>query len=89
MRRAIAGDFARMVAEPVQVTATIDARLPPDPGPWTIAPVTAGQHEERLHDLSRAADFISGGRTRDEGSTGYFDAKPRTGRKRRAAGLIF
>jgi predicted ATP-grasp superfamily ATP-dependent carboligase len=57
MRRAIAGDFARMLGEPVQVTATLDARLPPDPGPWTIAPVAAGQHEERLHDLSRAADF--------------------------------
>ena len=57
MRRAIAGDFARMPGKPAHVTVTLDARITPDAGPWSIVPVGAGEHDDRLRDLARAADF--------------------------------
>ena len=36
---------------------TSDARLPDDPGPWTIVRIAAGDDPGRLRDLARAADF--------------------------------
>ncbi len=42
---------------PVRVIVTSDARLPDDPGPWTIVRIAAGDDPDRLRDLARAADF--------------------------------
>ncbi len=56
MRRAIAADFACLPGEPVRVIVTSDARLPDDPGPWTIARIAAGDDPRRLRDLARTAD---------------------------------
>ena len=57
MRRAIAADFACLPGGPVRVIVTSDARLPDDPGPWTIARIAAGTTRTALRDLARAADF--------------------------------
>ena len=57
MRRAIAADFACLPGGPVRVIVTSDARLPDDPGPWTIVRIAAGDDPGRLRDLARAADF--------------------------------
>jgi tyramine---L-glutamate ligase len=57
MRHAIGGDFARTLGKATQVTVTLDSRLPPDPGPWTIERIAAGEHDERVRELGRAADF--------------------------------
>ena len=56
MRRAIAADFACSRVEPVRVIVTSDARLPDDPGPWTITRIGAGDDPRRLRDLARTAD---------------------------------
>jgi tyramine---L-glutamate ligase len=56
MRRAIAADFACLPGGPVRVIVTSDARLPDDPGPWTIARIAAGDDPSRLRDLARNAD---------------------------------
>jgi predicted ATP-grasp superfamily ATP-dependent carboligase len=57
MRRALAADFARMPATPVGVVVTLDARLPEDPGPWTVARIAEGEHDHRVRELARAVDF--------------------------------
>jgi predicted ATP-grasp superfamily ATP-dependent carboligase len=57
MRRAIAADFASLPGEPVRVIVTSDARLPDDPGPWTIVRIAAEDDPGRLRDLARTADF--------------------------------
>ena len=36
---------------------TSDARLPDDPGPWTIERIAAGDDPRRLRELARTADF--------------------------------
>ncbi len=56
MRRAIAADFACLPGGPVRVIVTSDARLPDDPGPWTIMRIAAGDDPGRLRDLARSAD---------------------------------
>ena len=56
MRKAIATDFASLPGEPVRVIVTSDARLPDDPGPWTIMRIAAGDDPGRLRDLARRAD---------------------------------
>ena len=43
--------------EPVQVTVTLDARFPPDPGPWTIVPVGRRRARRAAARSGRAADF--------------------------------
>ena len=48
MRRAIAADFASLPGEPVRVIVTSDARLPDEPGPWTIARIAPGEDTGRL-----------------------------------------
>lgn len=58
MRRAIAADFAAIAAPPaVSVFMTLDARLPDDPGPWTIERVAAGESIQHLRQLAQSADF--------------------------------
>ncbi len=56
MRRAIAADFACLPGKTVRVIVTSDARLPDDPGPWTIMRIAAGDDPRRLRDLARTAD---------------------------------
>jgi predicted ATP-grasp superfamily ATP-dependent carboligase len=57
MRRAIAADFASLPGRrPVRVIVTSDARLPDDPGPWTLVRIAAGDDPGRLRDLARSAD---------------------------------
>jgi predicted ATP-grasp superfamily ATP-dependent carboligase len=57
MRRAIAADFARIAGRRAQVSVTLDARLRSDTGPWITVPIAAGEHDERIQELARAADF--------------------------------
>jgi predicted ATP-grasp superfamily ATP-dependent carboligase len=57
MRRAIAGEFARLEGGRTRVVVTLDARLPDDPGPWAVARIGQGEHAERVRALARAADF--------------------------------
>ena len=56
MRRAIAADFASVARNRVHVIVTLDARLPDDPGPWTIERIEPGQEVDRLRELAGAAD---------------------------------
>jgi predicted ATP-grasp superfamily ATP-dependent carboligase len=57
MRRAIAADFAAMPGSRARVVVTLDARLPDDPGPWTIERIDAGVAINRVRDLAAMADF--------------------------------
>ena len=58
MRRAIAADFAAISAPPaVRVMVTLDARLPDDPGPWTVERAAAGEGIEHLRQLAASVDF--------------------------------
>jgi len=57
MRRAIAADFVSLPGDSVRVIVTLDARLPEDPGPWTVARIAVGEEIDRVHELARAADF--------------------------------
>lgn len=57
MRRAIAGEFARLTGRPVRVIVTLDSRLPDDPGPWSVARIFEAEHVPRVCELARAADF--------------------------------
>ncbi len=60
MRRAIAADFAGLPGASSlspRILVTLDARLPDDPGPWTIVRIGPGDEPGRLSDLARQADF--------------------------------
>jgi tyramine---L-glutamate ligase len=57
MRRAIARDFAALPSAEIKVVMTLDARLPRDPGPWELEPVTQGDHARKLQELSSTANF--------------------------------
>lgn len=57
MRRAVAGDFAEIDEPATRVVVTLDSRLDDDPGPWTIAPIEAGNHSARLIELAGQADY--------------------------------
>jgi predicted ATP-grasp superfamily ATP-dependent carboligase len=59
MRRAIAADFASLAApsDSVEVTVTLDARLPDDPGPWNVVRIAPGEEIDRVRELAQAADF--------------------------------
>jgi len=57
IRRTLAAEFAGMTTRPTRVVMTLDARLPEDPGPWLVAPIAEGEHDVRLRELARAADF--------------------------------
>ena len=57
MRRALAADFAAAEGGTTRVIVTLDARLPDDPGPWTIERIAPGQAEHQVTELARAADF--------------------------------
>ena len=57
MRRAIAGDFAALSSSDINVIMTLDARLPAEPGPWALERIAPGEHQPKLSDLARAADF--------------------------------
>jgi predicted ATP-grasp superfamily ATP-dependent carboligase len=56
MRRAIANDFACM-KDAAAVVVTLDASLPEDPGPWTVARIADGDHDCRLSELAQTVDF--------------------------------
>jgi predicted ATP-grasp superfamily ATP-dependent carboligase len=56
MRRAIAADFASVARDKVRVIVTLDARLPEDPGPWTIERIEPRNPGRRLRELAVAAD---------------------------------
>jgi tyramine---L-glutamate ligase len=57
MRRAIANDFACLPGDPIKVIVTSDARLPDEPGPWTIARIGARADPGQARELARTADF--------------------------------
>ncbi len=57
MRRALAGEFAGLEGRATRVIVTLDSRLPDDPGPWIIARIAEGEHDDRVRELARAADF--------------------------------
>ncbi|MGP0069341.1 MAG: ATP-grasp domain-containing protein [Isosphaeraceae bacterium] len=57
MRRAIASDFAALHGNRAHVIVTLDARLPDDPGPWTIERIDPCQGNHRVRDLAGLADF--------------------------------
>ena len=57
MRRAIASDFASMQGIHGRVMVTLDARLPDDPGPWSIERIHAGESPGRILELAREADY--------------------------------
>lgn len=55
MRRAIAADFAGVPG--VRVVMTLDARLGPEPGPWTVVPAGPGFEPELLARIAGDADY--------------------------------
>jgi predicted ATP-grasp superfamily ATP-dependent carboligase len=57
MRRALATDFAAAAGGTARVTVTLDARLPDDPGPWTVRRIAPGRAAHQLPELARTADF--------------------------------
>lgn len=57
MRRAIARDFASL--PDVRVVMTLDASLPDEPGPWTVARIGPGEESGRLEDLATRAQFTA------------------------------
>jgi predicted ATP-grasp superfamily ATP-dependent carboligase len=57
MRRAVAASFAGLRGGPVRVIVTLDARLPDDPGPWTVVRIAVGSYDDRLRELAQEADF--------------------------------
>jgi predicted ATP-grasp superfamily ATP-dependent carboligase len=57
MRRAIARDFAALPSNEIKVVMTLDARLPEEPGPWDVVRIAQGEHDDKMHELSTAADF--------------------------------
>jgi tyramine---L-glutamate ligase len=56
MRRAVAADFARLPDRSLQVIVPIDARLPQEPGPWTIVPIHESGGGGRLADLAQSVN---------------------------------
>lgn len=56
MRRSLARDFAAVPG--VEVAMTIDRRLPPEPGPWTVIAVGPGEEAGILDDWSALVDHI-------------------------------
>ncbi len=56
IRRAVATDFASLTDPPARVIVTTDARLPQDPGPWTVVPIHEREGRERLLELARSVD---------------------------------
>ena len=52
MRRAIAADFAALAGGLARVIVTLDARLPDDPGPWTIERIARGRASDRVRELA-------------------------------------
>ncbi len=57
MRRAIAGEFAAVPGRNVRVIMTLDARLRAEPGPWAVESIGEGEHDHKVRELSRKADF--------------------------------
>jgi tyramine---L-glutamate ligase len=57
MRRAIARDFAALSSMAIKVVMTLDARLAREPGPWRIESIAPGEHDRKLRELCRTADF--------------------------------
>ena len=57
MRRAITRDFAALPSSEIKVVMTLDARLPEETGAWRLERMAGGEHERKLRELSRAADF--------------------------------
>lgn len=57
MRRALAADFAAALGGTTRVVATLDARLPPEPGPWTTVAIELGTCPDRLRELADEADY--------------------------------
>jgi predicted ATP-grasp superfamily ATP-dependent carboligase len=57
MRRAIARDFAAISDGDLKVVMTLDARLPAEPGPWRVESIGPGEHDPRIRELCRTADF--------------------------------
>lgn len=56
MRRALAEDFAALHG--IEVVATLDARLPDEPGPWRVARVEPGEEPAALERLAAEADGV-------------------------------
>ena len=57
MRRSIAADFAKIAGKSIDVSVTLDARLPDEPGPWRIVRIGLGENAARVSELARSADF--------------------------------
>src|SRR5215218_5633660 len=57
MRRAIASDFAGL--PDVRVVMTLDARLPEEPGPWTVVRVGPGAEPGEFSRLAAGADWTA------------------------------
>ena len=57
MRRAIAADFAALAGGGTRAIMTLDARLPDDPGPWTIERIAPDKASHRVLELAGMADF--------------------------------
>ncbi len=57
MRRAITCDFAALPSSEIKAVMTLDARLPEETGPWRLERMAGGEHERKLRELARAADF--------------------------------
>ncbi len=55
MRRALAEDFASLHG--VRVVMTLDARLPDEPGPWTVVRVGPGEEPDTFARLASEADY--------------------------------
>lgn len=55
MRRAVAADFASLPG--VRVVMTLDARLPDEPGPWTLVRIGPDQDGEEWARLAAEADW--------------------------------
>jgi predicted ATP-grasp superfamily ATP-dependent carboligase len=57
MRRAIAGEFAALSERNTKIIMTLDARLKAEPGPWAVELLDEGEHDHKVGELSRSADF--------------------------------
>lgn len=57
MRRALATDFAAALGGATRVVMTLDARFPPETGPWTTVAIEPGTCPDRLRELAGEADY--------------------------------
>jgi len=56
MRRSIAREFAALPGLAVNLVMTLDARFPPEPGPWRVVPVGPSDGLEKVARVARECD---------------------------------